>query len=559
MKYFKKIGLVMFSAMLLLGVLCGSKTTTVVAADNHVTNIDIEVVIRDDGSAVVTQHWTGEFEKGTENYLPIRTGDIGISEFRVWDENGPYTFVEDWDVDAGFKKKAGKCGVVETDEGVELCFGITEYGHKKYGFSYVVTDFIKGYRDANGTNFMFINPKMSIFPTAGTIEIKMENGTPLTAENAGIWGFGFEGQIIFQNGNVFAYTEKNLEGKNSMIVMLELDKSLLNPRKTVTSESFAAVREEAMKDSSYGHGGDDEDDTAALILVGILIGGGLITVVGAAVYAAKVTEERKAFADSVGYFADIPNGGNIEVTHYLARNFEVSKEDSLIVGALMLSMMNKNCLELRETVDTFGSDKPVLELRLLAEPDTVPERNLFYILSAATEGTGVLREKALEDYAYEHYEEIEKFIAGVKKNGENAFKKKGGFLNNPGTRIKHLSETGKSELAQVVGLKRYLEESAQMSERNIWEANLWQDYMVYATLFGSADDVIEELKRLYPDRLPVFETYHHHYLWCYGYYHCMHNSYDRVVQEAASSGSGGSSSIGGGGGFSGGGVGGGSR
>ena len=132
-------------------------------------------------------------------------------------------------------------------------------------------------------------------------------------------------------------------------------------------------------------------------------------------------------------------------------------------------------------------------------------------------------------------------------------------MKTSGSRIKHLSETGKSELAQVIGLKKYLEESAQMSERDIWEANLWQEYMVYATLFGSAEDVIEQLKRLYPDRLPVFENYHHHYLWCYGYYHGMHNSVDRAAQDAAASGSGGSSSIGGGGGFSGGGVGGGSR
>ncbi len=557
MKYIKKFAAAMAAVLILFGVLCGSTTVTAYAKDNHVTNIDIEVVIRNDGSAVITQHWTGDFSEGTENYLPIRTGDIGISEFTVSDENGPYTFAEKWNVDWSFKKKAGKCGIVETDEGVELCFGITEYGHKEYTFSYVVTNFIKGYRDANGTNFMFVNPEMSTFPTAGTIDIFMENGTALTADNAGIWAFGFEGRIEFKDGHVVAYTEKDLEDDNSMIVMLELNKSLLSPATTITDESFAAVREEAMKDSDYGHGGDDGDDKAAIALVAVIFGGAFATITGAAIYSAKVKEENKAFADSAGYFADVPNGGDIEMTHYLARTFDISKEDSLIMGALMLSMMNKNCLELRETADTFGTAEPTLELCLLSEPDTVPERKLFYLLAAAADGTGVLREKALEDYAYEHYEEIEAFIKDTKKNGETAFKNKGGFIKNSGSRIKHLSNTGKSELAQVAGFRKYLEESAQMSERNIWEANLWQEYMVYATLFGCAEDVIEELKRLYPDRLPVFETYHHHYVWCYGYYRGMHNSADKAAKDA--SGSGGSSSVGGGGGFSGGGVGGGSR
>lgn len=558
MKQFKQLTAVLFAVLVLLGVTLGS-ATTVYAADNHVTNIDIEVVIRNDGSAVITQYWTGDFHKGTENYIPVRTGDIEISEFSVSDENGPYTFVEDWDVDDSFKKKAGKCGIVEKKNGVELCFGITEYGHKEYTFSYVVTDFIKGYRDANGTNFMFINPEMSTFPTAGRIEIVMEDGTKLDDSNAGIWAFGFEGRIEFQGGRVVAYTEQDLEDDNSMIVMLELEKSLLSPRKSVTDETFEMVREEAMKDSDYGHGGDDGDKAAAIALVAVIFGGAFAAVVGAAAYSAKVKEENKAFAESVGYFADVPNGGDIEMTHYLARTFDVSKEDSLIMGALMLSMMNKNCLELRETADTFGTAEPKLELRLLREPDSAPERKLFYILSAAADGTGVLGEKALDDYAFEHYEEIEKFLEETKANGREAFKTKGGFVKNPGGRIKHLSDIGKNELAQVIGLKRYLEESAQMSERDIWEANLWQEYMVYATLFGSAEDVIEQLKLLYPDRLPVFETYHHHYLWCYGYYHGMHNSVDKAAKAAAASGSGGSSSIGGGGGFSGGGVGGGSR
>jgi len=546
------------AVLLMLCILGVSTATTAYAANNHVTNIDIEVVIRKDGSAVITQYWTGEFREKTENYLPIRTNDIGISDFSVSDENGPYTFISDWDSDASFEEKAGKCGIVETDDGVELCFGITEYGHKEYTFSYVVTDFIKGYRDANGTNFMFINRKMSTFPTAGRIEILMEDGTPLDESNAGIWAFGYEGKIEFRDGHVVAYTEKDLKGKNSMIVMLQIDKELLSPRKSI-GDTFEAVREEAMKDSDYGHGDSDDGDKAAIAVVGVIFGGALAAIVGAAVYSAKVKKENKAFADSVGYFADVPNGGDIEMTHYLARTFDVSKEDSLIMGALMLSMMNKNCLELRETADTFGTAEPKLELWLLAEPDTIPERKLFYILSAAADDTGVLKEKALEDYSYEHYEEIEKFIKDTKKNGETAFRNKWGFVKTSGSRIKHLSENGKSELAQVVGLKKYLEESAQMSERDIWEANLWQEYMVYATLFGSAEDVIEQLKRLYPDRLPVFENYHHHYLWCYGYYHGMHNSVDRAAQDAAASGSGGSSSIGGGGGFSGGGVGGGSR
>lgn len=556
MKQFRKLTVTVFAVLVLLGVALGSATIAY-AKDNRVTNIDIEVVVRKDGSAVITQYWTGDFYEKTENYIPIRTGDISISEFAVSDENGDYTFVKKWDTDASFKKKAGTCGIVSTRNGVELCFGITEYGHKEYTISYVVTDFIKGYQEANGTNFMFINPDMNTFPTAGRIEILMEDGTKLDSSNTEIWAFGFEGKIELQGGRVVAYTEEDLEDGNSMIVMMKLSKDLLAP-KTSVDKSFEEVREEAIKDSDYGHG-DGDDGVAVLVAVGAVFGGALLAIVAAGIQSAKRKKEMKQFSDNIGYFADVPNGGNIEMTYYLARTFDVSNEDSLIIGALMLSMMNKNCIELRNTADTFGTAEEKLELRLLAEPDSEAERRLFYILSAAADGTGVLQEKALDDYAYEHCEEIGIFMDDVKQNGETAFKNLGGFLKNAGNRIKDLSDIGKNELAQIVGLKKYLEENARMADRNIWEANLWQDYMVYATLFGVAEEVIEQLKALYPDRLPVFEEYHHRYVWCYGYYHGMHSSMDRAMEDARAEGGGGSSSVGGGGGFSGGGSGGGSR
>lgn len=123
-----------------------------------------------------------------------------------------------------------KCGINKTDDGVELCFGITDYGEKKYAIEYVVTDFIKSYSDYDGTNFMFINPQMSTFPTDGKVSIRLENGTALDENNAGIWAFGYEGEVQFQQGSIVAYTTSALEDDNDMIVMFRLDKGIL-PRR----------------------------------------------------------------------------------------------------------------------------------------------------------------------------------------------------------------------------------------------------------------------------------------------------------------------------------------
>ena len=106
---------------------------TSTASANRVPEMEIEVALRPDGSAYVTQIWSAQTDDGTEFYLARNdSGYLSITDFSVSDKNGPYTFVENWDVSASFDEKAGKCGILDTDDGVELCWGISEYGETRY-------------------------------------------------------------------------------------------------------------------------------------------------------------------------------------------------------------------------------------------------------------------------------------------------------------------------------------------------------------------------------------------------------------------------------------------
>ena len=108
-------------------------------------------------------------------------------------------------------------------------------------------------------------------------------------------------------------------------------------------------------------------------------------------------------------------------------------------------------------------------------------------------------------------------------------------------------------------LKKYLNEFTLIAEREITETIIWKEYMVYATLFGIADKVIEQFKKVYPEKIPELETYNRNVIIAHSYYRSMYRSSQRAMQARRTSGSGGRASFGGGGGFSGGGRGGGSR
>ena len=102
--------------VLLTAIFCIAALSPTVIAANRVPEMEIEVALRSDGSAYITQTWTADTHEGTEFYLARKdNGYLSITDFSVSNKNGTYTFVEKWDVDASFEEKAGKCGILQTD------------------------------------------------------------------------------------------------------------------------------------------------------------------------------------------------------------------------------------------------------------------------------------------------------------------------------------------------------------------------------------------------------------------------------------------------------------
>ena len=88
------------------------------SAQNRVTTIAIDAVLKKDGSCEITQVWKGNFDKDTECYYPFNTGDdLEIVDFTVKDQNKTYKTLKNWDPSADFEEKAGRCGLNQTDDG----------------------------------------------------------------------------------------------------------------------------------------------------------------------------------------------------------------------------------------------------------------------------------------------------------------------------------------------------------------------------------------------------------------------------------------------------------
>ena len=547
-------------AVWLLCCLCMLGTSTTAFAANQVPEMEIDVVLQEDGSAKVTQVWTANTEEGTEFYLGCHdSGYLEITDFSVSDEKKKYTYIEEWDIDSSFEEKAYKCGIVETDKGVELCWGISEYGDNTYTLQYTLHNLVGNYQDADGCNHRFVD-EMSFFPTNVYLIIRGQHGVTLTDGNCDIWAFGYEGQIQFKEDEIYAWTDSPLESGQNMTIMVSVEKGVLSPIRTV-DDSFETVKERAFQGSDYSDFEEEELTVGDwLLTIGILVGMvafvlGIVKLVMNITKKVSESIKRKQLSE-VDYFRDIPNNGNLNVTHYLGYTCGHCEEENLL-GAYLLQLISKGCLE---PVDESADAKKV-EIHLVKPPQggNLYEDMLYTVLEAAAGEDRILQPKELECYFEENYKPIATFMKSCKKDAKMILQKGKCLEDTECTGKGSLTEAGKRELNEILGFKRFLLDFSLIAERGVKETIIWQDYMVYAMLMGIADKVALQIKELYPEvtnQMVQYERrirYVHYYN---GLMYCGYVNERRRREMARSSGSGGSASIGGGGGFSGGGGGG---
>ena len=531
------------------------------SARPQLKNLDIRVVLSKNGDARITETRQMEIDsEGTECYIVV--GNLSGSDVRnltVADETGlAFNNIGAWDIDRSRSWKEGKCGIVAKHNGYELCWGLGESGSRTYTASYTVTNLVKGYDDADGFNYMFVAQGVSPLPDHVRLTIVPEDTLKFTAENTGIWGFRYQGEINLMNYQIVAESSEPFESRSAMIVMCRFDKGMFEPA-DVREGSFEQVRERAFEGSDYV-GSDDEwtsDDT--FILLALVISFFIVPIIGGLWYIIDVWRARRKANKDLLWYRDIPLDGNLQQANDMLNAYRFFGTDyNNLLSACILKLINLGAISIEKRGgEKEGRSKDMFVIHELPDYGDQPIllRKIHSIFKEAAGDDTVLEPKELKSFMRSEYNQSTT----------------DSFINALHTRTKLAAYKDRlDEVRQVFGLKKFLKEFSLLDERHVQEVSLWKDYMIYATLFGVADQVIKDMKQINPEyfnmdhvagqmanesTLPVI-------------YSTLHSGTSRAVadkaareaaREARASGRGGHSSWGGGGGFSGGGFGGGVR
>ena len=541
---------------LLLGLLVSA---TSVFSYPNLYDLNIKVVLSKNGDARITE--TREMyidDEGTECYIGLANmGESQVKDLTVSDETGTRFINVDWDVDETRDWKTYKCGIVTTSRGYELCWGLGDEGERTYTTSYTITGLVRGYPDADAIRHVFLDTSVSPKPDHAKITIMTADTTMvINPDSCGIWGFRFEGNLWFENGTIVAETTKAMSEEAGLFIMVQFPKGMFEP--TIwENDTFENKKGEAFEGSDYASSDDDEDMTWFEWVIFFLIYGvsALAAVCSFVWHIFTVWHARRKANKDLMWYRDIPLNGNLQEANNILNAYKYMHTDyNNLMSACILKLIQLGAITIETRPNIKGEMEPNFVIHELKNFGNQPVlmRKIFNIFKNAAGSDTVLEPKELKQY--------------MKSTCNQSITDS--FINTLHTKTSISKyKDREEEVRQLFGLRKFLKEFTLMDERGVGEVKLWKDYMIYATLFGIADRVIKEMKKVNPEYFNMDQVANQmaDNMTLPLIYSTLHHSTSSAVaakaaREHRSSGGGGHSSWGGGGGgFSGGGGGGGVR
>lgn len=541
---------------------------------NSISKISMDIYVDNSGNAQVTEVWNCNASQGTEVYHPYyNLGNSKIQNLTVSEGNINYQTLSSWNTSGNLSSKAYKCGINRISNGVELCWGISKYGSHTYTVKYTITNFVSELSDSQMIYWTLIPYDFSNAIGNVYIKIHTDFNIPSTID---VWGYGNTGTAYVYNGYIEMQSDGKLPKDDYMTILVKFPLGTFKTSNQL-SYDFNHYYEMAEKGAIH-HQSDSSEETPLIIAIfDIMISFFPFLIV---IFILATTQTKydlgpngKVISNDVAYFRDIPCHNDLFRAYYIGTKYGIIKNKTDILGSIILKWLKDDLIkvEQKKNDNIFKTPNTVVILNQ-TNPDSIKDKEesaLFSMLYDASKD-GILEGKEFEQWCSKSYSKILSWFDNIIKKEQNQLINDGSIILEKKTTFKLFTRKVykftpelRQEALELAGLKRFLLDYSLISEREAIEVHLFEEYLIYAQMFGIAKTVAKQFKDLYPE---IIELSHF-------------NSYDNILfinacassgisqatsaksrAESYSSGGGGFSSSGGGGGsFGGGGGGGGFR
>lgn len=475
---------------------------------NSIKNINMDIYIDDEGDAHVKEVWQVRATKGTEIYKTYNNiGESTFTDFKVRLNGTEFTNIGSWNVNGSFDDKAYKNGIHYISDGLELCYGISEYGNNIYEFEYIITDFVVNLNDSQMVYWTLVPKNMS--DTIGDVYIKIHSSFAYK-DTLDIWGYGKYGAPAYVYDGYIEMSSDNLDSDEYMTALIKFEPNTFNTTYKID------------KDFSYYYdlaedGSDDykEPTTLEKILTGLInlsIIGFIFYLIAVAINRSTIKSTRynkskKKLPADIPYFRDIPGKKELFRNYYISNLYGIILQKTDFLGAVLLKWMKEGSVTIEKT-EKKGFFKKTDIVTAMKIGDVVCnnslEKELYDMIKSAAKDD-YLESDEFKKWSRNHYDKLLSWFDKALNYQGDALILDGSIQRNETQKMlfKNVTftenESVLNEAIQLAGLKKYLIEFSNMKEKEAIEVHLWQDYLIYAQMFGIAKRVAEQFKKMYPE------------------------------------------------------------
>lgn len=535
---------------------------------NEINNIDMDIYVDNNGTAHVTEKWTVKAKNNTEFYKQYKNlNESSITNYKV-NMNGKNFELVDWNINASFEEKAYKYGYNYIYDGVELCFGISNYGNNNYTLSYDITNFI--YNTSDNYQLAYWNLIQPSSDMIDNVNIKIHSDFKYS-DTLDVWGYGKYGAPCYVYDGVIEMTSEGAIGSNEyMTILVKFPANSFNTTATMNND-FNYYLDMANEGATpYKHKNNNRILSAIAEALPIVLGIGIPLIV---IILRSMLHKKKKYGyknnktidkANTPLFREIPCNKDMYYANCLVSlNDKLYKEyqETNIFGAIILKWVKENKVTFKvDPKGIFNKDSGTMDLTLNPTFDDPLEKELFDIMYSASKD-GILEPKELENWCDNHYTKFFDLFKRINKREIEKLKANNHiYIRTNSNECKYknvMDDTIYEDSIQLYGLKKYFDEFTKIDTKEVIEVHLWDEYLMFAYIFGIANRVAKQLKDLYPEVLNDPNVNFDYSTLMY----IDHISYNSVHAasvamsraESYSSGGGGFSSGGGGGGSFGGG------
>lgn len=530
---------------------------------NDIKDIQMDIYVNENGNALVNEKWISFVNEGTEGYKQLyNLGESVVSNFNVKMNGKQFEYLDYWNINASFDSKKYKCGINRVNDGVELCFGISEYGTNTYEMTYNISNFVITTNDKDVIYWTLIPKNLSDKPEH--FYIKIHSDFDYRDEDE-VWGYGYSnGYAYVYDGYIEMTSDNSLKNDEYVVLLAKFPKGTF--KTSIIIDEDSTYYEKIAKEGSYRNLTSFLDVLMSIIGFVFSLLAIFIPLIFLANYSntgkikVHFKKEDKKLKKDILPFNNIPCNKDIYKAYFIAGNYNLYKNKNDFLGAILLKWLKDGVVETIKSDDKKESVS--IKFNGIENYNCLAiEKELYNYMEVASKD-GILEKNEFKAWCNSNYNKILNWFSDVfDTEVEELVKEK--YIDKieyKPHKYKYVANSIiKEDAEKLKGLKIFFKEFTYIKEKEAIEVKAWKDYLIFAQMLGMASKVADQFKKMYPD--VITDEYMNDFIFIYSISNDGIKSASAAKSRAENynSGGGGISFGGGGSGSFGGGGGGGFR